>query len=66
MSDQQRKVLRSLEGRSVSLALADGSRIDEAVLVSGRTAKAWIYWNGADSFVPLDDVVDVWEQPPAA
>jgi len=21
----------------------------------------WIYTNGADAFVPLEDVIDVWE-----
>jgi hypothetical protein len=66
MSHQQRRMLRSLEGRPVSLALADGSRIDGAVLVSGGTRTAWIFSNGADRFVPLAEVIDVWEAPAAA
>lgn len=66
MSHRQRKLIRKLEGRAVNLALADGSRIDEAVLVSGGTTNAWIFWNGTDAFVPLSEVVDVWETRPAA
>ena len=55
---------RGLEGRQVSLALADGSRIDDCSLVSmgrGRTTTVWIFTNGCDRFVELSDVVDVWE-----
>lgn len=53
-----------LEGRRVSLALRDGSRIDDCQLVSaGRatTETLWLFTNGADVFVSLDDVLDVWE-----
>jgi hypothetical protein len=56
--------LRSLEGRRVSLALADGSRIDDAQLVSaGRPPleSIWVFVNGADTFLSLADVVAVWE-----
>ena len=66
MSHHQRRLMRTLEGRSVNLALADGSRIDDATLVSGGTTNVWIYWNGADAFVPVSDVLDVWESRPAA
>jgi hypothetical protein len=46
------------------MALADGSRIDDGQLVSaGRHGlhTVWMFVNGRDSFIPLDDVLDVWE-----
>jgi hypothetical protein len=57
-------VLIALEGRRVSVALKDGSRIDDCELVSsGRkgVTKLWLYTNGQDVFVPHREVVDVWE-----
>jgi hypothetical protein len=54
----------AFEGRQVSMALADGSRIDDGQLVSaGRHGlhTVWMFVNGRDSFIPLDDVLDVWE-----
>ena len=56
--------LRQLEGRQVSVALADGSRIDDCQLVSaGRygAASLWLFTNGADLFVALENVTAVWE-----
>jgi hypothetical protein len=61
MTGQQRRELRSLEGRLVHLALADGSRIDDASLVSTTTRTLWVFLNGEDAFIPLEDVIDVWE-----
>jgi hypothetical protein len=61
--------LRDLMGRQVSLALADGSRIDDCSLVSvGRrpTTTVWIFTNGHDAFVDVSDVVEVWEAAPQA
>jgi len=61
--------LRDFEGRQVSLALANGSRIDDCSLVSsgrGQTTTVWIYTNGQDAFVDVSDVVDVWEAGPLA
>ena len=55
---------RKFEGQQVSVALADGSRIDDCSLVSvgrGRTTTVWIFTNGEDAFVDLSDLVDVWE-----
>ncbi len=57
--------LHVLEGRQVSVALRDGSRIDDCQLVSAPRARAatlWLFSNGADLFVDAGDVVDVWEQ----
>ncbi|MGH9281808.1 MAG: hypothetical protein ACRD0S_02605 [Acidimicrobiales bacterium] len=53
-----------LEGCRVSVALRDGSRFDDCQLVStGRhgVSKIWLFNNGEDTFVPADDVVDLWE-----
>lgn len=60
---------RGLEGYRVSIALADGSRIDDCKLVSaGRHGddRLWLYSNGADTFVPLAEVADLWEVSPSS
>ncbi|MCU1427774.1 MAG: hypothetical protein JWL83_1774 [Actinomycetia bacterium] len=64
MTKQQLSRLISIEGRRVNVALRDGSRIDDCQLVSSgrnRVTNMWLYWNGTDIFVPLADVLDVWE-----
>ncbi len=56
--------LRRLEGRVVSLALADRSRIDGARLVAvarGSTNDVWLHAAGTERCLPLTDVVAVWE-----
>jgi len=56
--------LRQWEGRQVSVALADGSRVDDCQLVSaGRNGAGtlWLFTNGADRFVALTEVTAVWE-----
>ena len=56
--------LRHLEGRHVSVSLADGSRIDDCELVSSgraRTNSLWLFLNGQDTFIAHNDVVDLWE-----
>lgn len=62
--------LARLEGHQVSVALDDGSRIDDCQLVSGvrpGVETLWLFDNGADRFVALQHVMDVWEAaPPAA
>jgi hypothetical protein len=66
MTRQHRVQLKELEGHRVSLALADGSRIDDCELVSvdrGRRGHLWVHANGNDAFVPLSEVSDVWEVP---
>jgi hypothetical protein len=52
-----------LEGRRVSLALTDGSRLDDCELVSARHGRAtlWLFINGSDVFVPVRQVTDAWE-----
>lgn len=62
--DRVAALLRSLEGSRISVALADGSRIDDCQLVSGgrRGARTlWVFTDGTDTFVPVQAVVDVWE-----
>jgi hypothetical protein len=58
--------VRLLEGRQVCVALTNGSRIDDCQLVSaGRvsTDTMWLFSNGADLFISIDEVLDVWEAP---
>jgi hypothetical protein len=59
--------LRALEGQRVCVALVGGIRIDDCSLVSagrGRTGTVWVFVNGNDVFIPLDDLVAVWEAAP--
>ena len=63
MTSRQAYDLRAHEGQRVSVALADGSRIDDCVLVSvgrGGAGSAWLAQDSDDVFVRWDDVVDVW------
>jgi hypothetical protein len=56
--------MKALEGHHVSLALRDGSRIDDCQLIStgrGQAGTLWLFATGADTFVDVDDVLDVWE-----
>jgi len=58
----------ALEGRQVSLALRNGDRIDDAQLISARGNRAgtlWLFTNGSDRFIAVEDVIDVWEAQPA-
>jgi len=64
MTPRDRVHLKELEGHRVSVALADGSRIDDCELVSvsrGRRGHLWVHANGGDAFFPLSQVSDVWE-----
>ena len=66
MTGTRRIELRGLEGHHVSLALSDGTRIDDCELVSagrGECSSAWIFTSSGDAFVPLAEVVDFWEAP---
>jgi hypothetical protein len=56
--------LRTLEGRRVGVAIRGGQRLDDCQLVSagrGPVATLWIFVDGTDTFVPVDDVLDLWE-----
>jgi hypothetical protein len=63
MTERQGHGLRSYEGKRVSVALLDGSRLDDCMLVSvgrGTARSAWLATGDQDLFVPWSDVVDVW------
>ncbi len=64
MNAQQRTRLLDLQGRMVHLALADGSRIDDAVLMYAGRRRIWVFLNGEDTFISLHELVDVWETRP--
>lgn len=56
--------MRSLEGKRVDVALRGGDRIDDCQLVSGGrkgTQTVWLCWNTMDLFIPVEDVVGLWE-----
>ena len=56
--------LTALEGRQVSVALRSGDRIDDVQLVSAgrnRVGTLWLFTNGADTFVAVEDIIDIWE-----
>jgi hypothetical protein len=60
---QRIEEFRRLEGQQVSMALADGSRIDDCSLVSagrGPAKTIWVYVNGIDAFLQPAHVVAVW------
>ena len=63
MTAEQKRGLGRLEGHKVHLALVDGSRIDDADLVSARGTTLWLFTNGEDAFVRTDEVIEVWETP---
>jgi len=60
MTADRRRDLRKLEGSSVSLALVDGSRLDDVSLVSAHGLSLWIFDSGQDVFVPVSNVIDFW------
>jgi hypothetical protein len=64
MSPHTLRSLRHLEGRHVAVALSDGSRLDDCELVSAArrgSATLWLVDGSDDRFVPVDDVIEVWE-----
>ena len=65
MTEQQIAHLLTLEGRRVTVALADGSRIDDCELVSaGRHSdNVWLFAGGVDTFVSVHDIIEFWERP---
>jgi hypothetical protein len=56
-----------LEGRRVSVAFSDGSRLDDCELVSTGhkgTHTLWFFANGTDVFADAENVIDIWEVRP--
>ena len=63
MTRHQAHDLRSYEGQRVNVALADGSRVDDCLLVSvgrGGVGTAWLATDASDLFLQWEDVVEVW------
>jgi hypothetical protein len=57
-----RSELRGLEGRQVSVTLTDGTRLETCSLVSAGRASVgtvWVFADGADTFIPLHQVIDI-------
>lgn len=65
MASKTKSRLGGLVGRSVGLALNDGTRFDDCHLLSIAGARAvttaWIVLSGVDVFVPVETIDDVWE-----
>ena len=66
MTAERRRELHRFEGSRISLALADGSRLDDVQLVSARGMKLWLFAGGNDRFVPVSQVIDAWPSDAAA
>jgi len=64
MTSDKHAALRRLEGRMVHVALVGGTRLDDVELVSTRRSTCWVFANGEDRFVPVDEVIEVWEARP--
>jgi hypothetical protein len=66
MTETRRTALiRMLQGRQVTVALRNGTRIDDAQLVSvglSGSRNLWLFDNGADTFVALEDVLELWDE----
>jgi len=64
MTRERLGALTALEGRQVSVALRNGTRIDDSQLVSAgrhRARTLWLFTHAGDTFVAAEDVIDVWE-----
>jgi hypothetical protein len=64
MSRDRLTQIKALEGHQVSLSLRDGSRLDDCQLVStgrNQVSTLWLFGRGTDTFIPLDQVIDLWE-----
>ena len=58
------QTVKQLEGSRVSVALSNGDRLDDCQLVAaprGKTSRLWLFTAGIDLFVPMADVLAVWE-----
>ena len=64
MTAEQHRGLRRLQGLTVGLALSDGTRLDDVVLVSARSRTVWVFDHGEDVFLATADIVDAWETMP--
>jgi hypothetical protein len=61
--------LQSLRGGRVSVALRNGTRIDDCQLISAghsSTGTVWLVSDGADVFVRREELLAVWPVPGSA
>ena len=68
MSSRAMAKLKELEGKTVGVAIRGGERIDECQLIAlplRGAKKFWLWTGGEDLFLTPDQVLDVWEAPPA-
>jgi len=63
MTATRQHEVQRFEGRTVNVALADGSVLDRVPVVLARRNTLWVVHDGEDAFVPLDRVVNVWDAP---
>ena len=70
MADQSTLKYRTLEGRRVAITLTGGARIEVCQVICAPrhgTSTLWIVLpDGADAFIPLSAVVEIWEVATAA
>jgi hypothetical protein len=70
MADQSTLKYRSLEGRRVGITLTGGASIDDCQVICAPrhgTSTLWVLLpDGADAFIPLAAVVEIWEVASAA
>jgi hypothetical protein len=61
-----RSELRGLVGRQVCVTQIDGTQLDACRLVSAGRARGtlWLFADGADTFIPLEEVVDIRASAP--
>ena len=60
----QSKWLQDLEGHRVSLTIADGSQINDVLLVSagrGTVSSVWLEMDGMDVFLHHSQVLAAWD-----
>ncbi len=70
MADQSTLKYRSLEGRRVGITLTGGACIEACQVICAPrhgTSTLWVLLpDGADAFIPLAAVVEIWEVAAAA
>ncbi len=68
VTDSLQVRLRGFERYLVSVSLRDGSHLDDCLLVSASrpgtpgAATVWLFNETGDVFVPVSEVVEVWER----
>jgi hypothetical protein len=70
MADQSTLKYRTLEGRRVGITLTGGARIEACQVICAPrhgTSTLWVLLpDGADAFIPLSALIEIWEVAAAA